>query len=87
MQLALDVSHGWVGKTYSVFNFGAHNAIDGHAVCADYEVDDWDQMELGEDHTEGAQYRDGRGEHLPGEENVIDAIDVVTVAARWRVFI
>lgn len=44
-------------------------------------------MELGEDHTEGAQYRDGRGEHLPGEENVIDAIDVVTVAARWSVFI
>lgn len=39
-------------------------------------------MELGEDHTEGAQYRDGRGEHLSGEENVVDAIDAVTVAAR-----
>lgn len=41
-------------------------------------------MELGEDHTEGAQYRDGRGEHLPGEENVVDAIDAVTVAARGK---
>lgn len=27
-------------NTYSVLNFGAHNAIDGHAVCTDYEVDD-----------------------------------------------
>lgn len=43
-------------------------------------------MELGEDHTEGAQYRDGRGEHLPGEENVVDAIDAVTVAARGEGF-
>lgn len=27
-------------NTYSVLNFGAHNAVDRHAVCTDYEVDD-----------------------------------------------
>lgn len=67
MQLVFDMAHGPPATAYCVFNFGAHNAIDTHAVRTDYEVDDRDQVELGEDHTEGAQNGDGRGEHLPRE--------------------